>query len=156
MVYLDSAFRSILNQLKLPLAAVTRRIFAGERRPLVQWCIIAATTTAVIGFIMAKVKSQANSPGIRGVIGQGVIIGLTAVSASFLAAWMTDVKTKKMDSHLICQMAQMRVTTMLVVAAYTVGYAVLKGETHKLLFYGWTVRVFGLVRICYINLVMSY
>lgn len=145
MLYLNSAFRTILNQLKLPFSAILQCLVLGEKYTVLQWCLVAATTTSVCGFILANLKNRGDTNAITGIAGPGLAYGCTAVACSFFAAWMTDIKTKKMGGHLVTQVAQLRLTTAMVVAAYTIGWAAQHGELWKLPFYGWNIKVFGLV-----------
>lgn len=131
MLYLNSAFRTILNQLKLPFSAILQCLVLGEKYTVLQWCLVAATTTSVCGFILANLKNRGDTNAITGIAGPGLAYGCTAVACSFFAAWMTDIKTKKMGGHLVTQVAQLRLTTAMVVAAYTIGWAAQHGEPDR-------------------------
>lgn len=141
MKHLNSAVRTILNQLKLPLSAILQGIFLKEKRSGVQWCLVTATTVGIFGFIHANL----NIDLVTGISPFGLMLGCTSVTCSFFSGWMVDVKSKRMNTRMVCQMAQLRLVTSIFVAIYTVGYATYMGELHKLPFSGWNAAVVGFV-----------
>lgn len=144
-MFLDGASRSVLSQLKLPTVGIFRRILLKEKRSMQQWLLICCITVSVWGSILSTVESQASMERVHEILGPGLGLGLICVGFSSCAGLAADVLMKKTNQEFIIQVAQIRLTSMLVVLIIMIGYACWMDEMWKLVFYGWNWNVVGLV-----------
>lgn len=125
-----------------------------ESRTAQQWLIIISITIAVWGFILSDIKSQVSTERIQEILGPGLNLSLAAVGFGLSAGLVGDTLMKRSSQPFIVQMAQIRVTTMLVVLIVMIIYAYWIEQLWKLCFYGWNWRVVILVSLLILIIVL--
>lgn len=145
LIFVDGTLRAVINQFKLPVVGLLRRLLMKESRTAQQWLIIISITIAVWGFILSDIKSQVSTERIQEILGPGLNLSLAAVGFGLSAGLVGDTLMKRSSQPFIVQMAQIRVTTMLVVLIVMIIYAYWIEQLWKLCFYGWNWRVVILV-----------